>query len=691
MKPFTWPWRRKPTPAAPPVPASVVFWTLAAFLLAALPHLLAMPSALAVIILILLAWRALGAQLGWAPLPGLLRVFLTLALLALVVFSYGAVWGRRLAVGLLCAMLAAKTLEMYRVRDLRMVASVSFFLIASQFLFNERLVYLAYLVAGCWLATQALTQIQTVVTNNPRQSETRKLSGTGQAVLTGLGHSGRLLLMAAPVAVVLFLLFPRLAQPLWGLPEAAMDGRTGLSDSMSPGTISELFIDLSPAFRVEFDGPPPPPQNRYWRGPVLWRFDGNTWHRALFSDQPLPDPTPVTASSLRYRMQLEPHERRWLLALDFPVSASMAESSVTVDHQLVSRHPITTLSQYDVISTPDARIGLELPDLHRRLALQLPADRNPRTQELAQQLRQRYADDRQLIDSVLRWFNEDDFYYSLSVTPLGRHGTDEFLFDLRRGYCEYYASAFAILMRAAGIPTRVVTGYQGGFWNEPGQYLLVRQSDAHAWNEVWLENEGWVRVDPTAAVAPNRIDQGSRSVIQSGRLIQDANWLMALRNQYDRVQHLWNRWVLGFDANRQQQFLQRLGLPELSATGIGLLMIAVIALLLLPLTWLLFRTPNGAGSSRAEIAWQKVLKRMRRLGLPKQPAETPEEFATRVSGQLAQGSSELPRLSRLFSRLHYGQPSETPLKQFEEAAARFQPRRHSRQRHWKSAQHASRH
>ncbi|MGY6629738.1 MAG: transglutaminase TgpA family protein [Wenzhouxiangella sp.] len=679
-------WFRPRLPGPGELTPAAVYWTLAAFLVAAFPHLMAMPPALAATIVGLITWRALAVWRGWRPVPGPLRVILTLALLGLVVIAFGASWGRRLATALLCVMLAAKLMEMFRVRDLRMVASVCFFLVATQFLFNERLVYLAYLVAGCWLATQALGQIQRIQVNQRRSPGNPLQPGApiSLAALTlgGLRQSGKLLAMALPVALVLFFLFPRLAQPLWGLPEEAMDGRTGLSDSMSPGSISELFLDHSPAFRVEFDGPPPPPQQRYWRGPVLWRFDGTTWQRAFFADQHLTEPLEESAASIRYRMQLEPHERRWLLALDYPVSSNFPESRVTVDHQLISRRPVTTLSQYDVVSTPDALISPVLTDLQRTMALNLPQERNPRTLALAEELRQRYADDQDLINAVLRWFNEDEFYYSLSVTPLGRHGADEFLFDLRTGYCEYYASAFAVLMRAAGIPTRVITGYQGGFWSEAGQYLLVRQSDAHAWNEVWLEGQGWVRVDPTAAVAPNRIREGSRSVVDSGRALRDASWLMNLRNQYDRVQHLWNRWVLGFDAERQQDFLKRLGLPELSTTQIGLLMLGALALLLLPLSWFLFRVAGQRPLSPAERSWKLVLRRLKRVGLVRQPAETPREFAGRISSELEQGGRQVVQLSIMFSQLHYGQYSDRLLEQFERSARRFRPSRRVIRRRW---------
>jgi len=649
-------------------PLIPVLLTIAAFLVAALPHLMAMPLLIASAILAILAWRIAAAWYQWAPVPGILRVLIMLALIVLVVVAFGGLWGRRIATALLCLMLAAKMMEMYRPRDLRMVASVCFFLIATQFLFNERLVFLGYLVIGCWVAILALTHIHQIQPygSNGAQPQPMNLRESARGSLV-------LLVLALPVALTLFVLFPRLAQPIWGLPDQVMDGRTGLSETMSPGSIAELFIDDTPAFRVEFEGQPPPPAQRYWRGPVLWQFDGTTWRPAYFSGTSTREPVPVNESSVRYRVQLEPHERRWLLALDYPVRSSMPESRVTEDHQLVSHSPITTLSQYDVISTPDFIISPTLGATQRMISLDLQLDRNPRTRDLAAQLRIQYPDDRELVDAVLGWFREEEFFYSLSTAPLGRHGADEFLFDLRTGYCEYYASAFAVLMRSAGIPTRVVTGYQGGFWSSAGQYLLVRQSDAHAWNEVWLEGRGWVRVDPTAAVAPSRILQGSRSVGTTGLFMIDTDWIRNLRNQYDRVQHLWNRWVLGFDADRQRRMLNRLGLPDLGATGIGLLMLSVLVLIILPLAFLLMREHSGRAGSEAQRAWRRVLARLRRRGLTKSPGETPQEFAQRIGKDLNDGEPGLVQLAGMYTEVHYGPKNPQLAANFVNLAGQFKP------------------
>lgn len=654
-------------PPARPLPPGPVSWTIAAFLITASPHLLAMPAFLTTIVVLLAGWRLAAAHRGWRAPPAWLRLALTLAAIIALGVAYGGLWGRRAATGLLCLMLAAKMLELHRVRDLRMVASLAFFLITTQFLFNERLLYIVYLLAGALLAISALLSIhQYEQGQRPARSADRAILRQGAVMLAA----------AVPVALILFVTFPRLAQPLWGLPDEVMDGRTGLSDSMSPGSIATLYADDSPAFRAQFEGPPPPPEQRYWRGPVLWHFDGDTWEQAWLAARTPADPVPPGRNDFIYDVQLEPHERRWLFALDYPVGAP-EHAFISLDYQISSRRPITALTRYRMRSNPGLVDMPELPHTLQRLALNLPEERNPRTRELARSLRERFTDDRELIAEVLNWFRTEPFYYSLETAPLGRHGADEFLFDLRIGYCEYYASAFAIIMRFADIPARIVTGYQGGFWNSSGNYLLIRNSDAHAWVEVWLEGSGWTRVDPTAAVSPERIERGAQ-ILDPGRTgLLDGAWLRDLRNRYDRLQHLWNAWILGFDANRQLRLMRSLGLPELGKTGMALLMVAALGLVTLLVAWAWLRAPTVAADP-VQRAWQKLLKRLARRGLAKQAAETPRAWAQRVAPDLIDGEGLLELVS-LYNQYRYGGRHDPAFEQnLLEAARAFDPVRHTR-------------
>jgi transglutaminase-like putative cysteine protease len=656
-------------PNANRLPQPPVFWALAAFAVAAIPHLLAFPPQVSLAVLSILGFRVIACWRGWRPLPVWLRFLVTVALIGLVAVSFGGLWGRRTATALLCVMMAAKTLEMYQIRDLRLLVAVCFFLIATQFLFNESLLYFAYLLLGCWTATTALLRIQRVRIRqehfHDRPIDHRTLSL----------QAGRLLLISAPVALVLFFLFPRLAEPLWGMPDDALDGKTGLSETMSPGSISTLFADDSPAFRVEFDSKQPPPnEQRYWRGPVLWNFDGDTWRPSITSFQDRTGEVEVNDQAIAYEVQLEPHERRWLLALDLPARTDHSKAILSRDYQLVSREPITSLTAYRVISNPNYIDSPTLDPIRRRIATRLPDDRNPRTRAMAEEWRARYPDDRDLAEALLRWFRTEPFFYSLDTLPLGRHSADEFLFDLREGYCEYYASAFAVFMRAAGVPTRVVTGYQGGFWNRAGEYLLVRQSDAHAWNEIWLEEEGWVRFDPTAAVSPLRIREGS-SVALDRTGFFDLALISGIRNQFDRLQHAWNQWVLGFDARAQVELLRRLGLPELRPDQIALLMLGVIAVVAGSFALVLLRSARSRSRDPAERAWRALQRRVHATTrLPRDLSRTPREWARSVDEVFHSDGPALASLAALYEQVRYGPSRSGDLQRFIREARAFSTR-----------------
>lgn len=641
---------------------SATIWTVTVYLVAAAPHLLAMPVALLAFTLAGPGWRLLAIRFNWQPPHLLVRLVLTVTGVAMVVITHGAFWGRRTATSLLCVMLAAKMLELFRYRDLRLVASLSFFIIATQFLFSENLYLLAYLALGCWVAIQALFRIQLDADHESEHHPAIRFT-------SGLRRSALILVLAAPFALALFIFFPRLAQPLWGIPEDALEGRTGLSDTMSPGTIADLYMDESPAFRVEFESEMPPPRERYWRGPVLWQFDGTTWERLFYANTPAATRPAANASSWRYRVQLEPSDRHWLYVLDYPARWS-ERARLTTDYQLLRRKPVSSVLEYEVISEPDFTDTPELSLLFRREALALPEGRNPRTLEMARALRARYPDDRALIDHVLDWFNTEEFYYRLDTVPLGAHGVDEFLFDVREGYCEYYASAFAVLMRAAGIPARIVTGYQGGFWQPGGGYLLVRQSDAHAWTEVWLADSGWTRVDPTAAVAPSRIRDGADSLNHSRGLF-DVPWMRDLRNRYDLLAHWWNERVIGFNAERQRGMLRQLGLPELSIPGLGLIMVFA-ATAALGLAWLIHALMPGArATGRAQRLWNRVLRRLARSGIQRRPGETPLEFARRTARTRPAIARRILTLAEAYNRLHYGPPGRGDLDAFRRDVSTF--------------------
>jgi transglutaminase-like putative cysteine protease len=646
-------------------------WVMATFTLAMLPQFTRMPPAVAVMTLLPLLWRAGAEVRGWRPLPALLRHALTLAALVVLVLSYGSVSGRRSAVSLLTLMLAFKLIEGYSIRDCRLIVSFSLFLCGTQFLFSQGLMMPFYGAAVILVAMVALTRLQ--------RGEAWAHEGTGPppvraSLLSELGFGLRLLAVALPTGLAFFLLFPRLGSPLWGIPESTLDSKTGLSDSMSPGSVQQLFLDDSPAFRVAFDGAAPQPENLYWRGPVLWRFDGRTWKGSYYGKNVGARARPAAATApWSYSVQLEPNERKWLFALDYPATTPK-DTRLTLDYQLLRRKPITQLLEYLVRSDPDFVDSPELSKTLRLQATDIPERSSPRTRELVERWRRETPDDRALIERVLDHFNQQPFHYSLSVPLLGGQPVDEFLFETRTGYCEHYASAFAVMMRLAGIPARVVTGYLGGWYNQLGDYFLIRQSDAHAWTEVWLQGDGWTRVDPTAAVSPLRIEQGSLEAVPGPRHLFDYDWLRRLKNGADIVQRRWNDWVIEFDAREQARLFTSLGIERMTPAMLVaalFLVIAVSGAILFPL---ILRIRGPARLDPVQRAWRKFLRRLKKAGFTTAPSRGAIETAAAAGQRLPDHTRAVRRIAELYTLCRYA-PGRAPVAELRRAVREFRPPR----------------
>jgi transglutaminase-like putative cysteine protease len=625
-----------------------MLWVLLTLGIALIPQIQSMPLHLAIVTLLPLLWR-FGAELrGWHPPGTAVRVILTLICVALVIITFGGLLGRRAAVSLLALMLTLKLMETFHTRDARIVASLSLFLAGTQFLFTQGIAMVVYSTATMVAALVALAMLHRREAFQP----VGDAPPTGHSVFTELGFTVRLLALALPAALAVFLLFPRWSSPLWGVPEEALDARSGLSNDMTPGSIQSLFMDDSPAFRADFDSALPPASALYWRGPVLWDFDGRTWEGAYYSRSLQAESKPEESMApWRYRVQLEPHEQRWIFALDYPAMIPRG-ASLSMDYQLLSRRPITTLVSYEMASDPTFTDSPTLRSSFRRAALKLPDDFNPRTLEMMRAWRDETPDDRQLIRRVLSWFNQEEFRYTLNPELLSRHSVDEFLFRTRSGFCEHYASAFTVMMRMAGIPARIVTGYQGGWFNDIGGYVLVRQSDAHAWSEVWLNGSGWTRVDPTAAVSPERIERGAMDALEGRRYAMDFDWLRSVRNGFDLVQRRWNDWVIAFNADRQSRLFQPLGIERLSSVQLVLLLLVatfVASLLVLPL---ILRMRVGRKPDPVLRAWHRLRKRLSKAGLSIEPGLAPMELAARVGSQTPH-AEEITKIASLFTRVRY--------------------------------------
>lgn len=642
---------------------------MATFTLAMLPQLLRMPLPIVTMTLAPLLWRIAAELRNWKPLPALLRHAVTGLALVVLFASYGNLSGRRSAVSLLTVMLALKLIEGYRIRDARLVVSFSLFLCATQFLFGQGIVMPLYGGATVVLALVALTRLQ----RNEAWSHTAGRAPTVKASLfSELGFGFRLLAVAVPVGLVFFLLFPRLSSPLWGVPETTLDSKSGLSDSMSPGSIQQLFMDDSPAFRAAFEGAAPAAEDLYWRGPVFWRFDGKTWKGGFYgTNVEAVDRPGLSGAPWSYTVQLEPNERNWLFALDYPVTTP-PDVRLTLDYQLIRRDPVIQLTRYAMVSNPDFTDTPQLGNTLRQQALELPQESNPRTRNLVERWRLETPDDAAFAQRALNHFNREDFHYSLDAPLLGRHPVDEFLFDTRMGFCEHYASSFAVMMRMAGIPTRVVTGYMGGWYNPLGDYYLVRQSDAHAWTEIWLPGSGWSRVDPTAAVSPLRIQQGSLGALSDPRHLFDYSWLRGMRNSIDIVQQRWNDWVIEYGARQQARLFTPFGLGHATpARLVGLLFVAlaVFGAILFPLV---LRIRGPARRDPVQKAWHVFLRRLDRAGVASRPSSGPLELAEAAAGKLPGQASSIRRIAGLYTRCRYA-PGAPPVSELRRAVKDFRP------------------
>jgi transglutaminase-like putative cysteine protease len=631
-----------------------------------------MPIPVVIMTLLPVIWR-IGAEIrGWKPLPALVRHVATALALLTLYFSHGNLTGRRAAVSLLTVMLALKLIESYRIRDARLIASFSLFLCATQFMFHQGILMPFYGAVTVILVLVTLTQLH----RNEAFFAFDETPPVSASLFSELGFSFRLLMLAIPVGLSFFLFFPRWAAPLWGIPEATLDSKSGLSDSMSPGSIQNLFMDDSPAFRITFEGRIPSPSELYWRGPVLWNFNGETWRGGIFGKnlgvESLPD---EIDAQWKYTVQLEPNERHWLFALDYPATTPR-DARITIDFQILRRQPVTQLLQYSVVSDPAFVDSPELAGNLKSSALYLPDGFNPRTRELIERWKREGLDGQAMVRRVLTHFNREEFHYSLEAPLLGRHSVDEFLFDTRMGYCEHYASAFTVMMRMAGIPSRIVTGYQGGWYNETGKYLLVRQSDAHAWSEVWFPDKGWTRVDPTAAVSPLRIARGSLGAIPAPRHLLDYTWLRSLRNGADIVQQRWNDWVIKFSAENQARMFSSFGLERLTPSMLVttlFVMIGLFSLLLLPF---IFRVKGPGRKDPLRVVWLKFLKRLKAAGFETSPSSGPIELAHSAAIQLPRDSRSIHHIADMYSRSRYSS-APPPLRELRDAIKEFHPKRNT--------------
>ncbi|HEU0196369.1 MAG TPA: DUF3488 and transglutaminase-like domain-containing protein [Nevskiaceae bacterium] len=615
-------WSKRPRAAAVPLPPHPgVLHLLGVTALVLLPLALHLPWWVGAVAAVAIVWRALVALRGW-PAPGVvLRIVLALAAVAGVYAWYGRVNGLIAGGALLAIATALKLTELRSRRDLRILIALLYFTLLVNFLYSQALWTILYLLACTWLITAVLIESNHTVAPLPRR--------------VSLRLAGFVTAEALPLMAVMFVLFPRIPGPLWGMPADAGAAPAGLADSMSPGDIRKLVLSDAVAFRVHFTGPVPPPDERYWRGPVLSEYTGRKW---------LPGYVPRAAPAyrlegtpIRYLITLQPSRTRWLFGLDLPnPERTPAGSHWSGDAVLMAAQDNTQLRDYTLESYPRYRLAPRLPQRVRHQDLQLPAGFDPKTRALAHRWLAEGLSPAQMVDAALRMYRDDGFSYTLQPPPLGRNAVDDFLFHTRAGFCEHYAGSFTFLMRAAGIPARVVTGYQGATKNTYGDYYVVRQNDAHAWSEVWMGQRGWVRVDPTAAVSPARVDEGLGAALAGlpglPSFLQPqwhGSWRHVLRARWDWVNQQWNRFVLGYGPELQKHFLALLGLASWSAMILALTAAVIVVLSALGFT-LDHRARRATATDPVQQAWLRAMRKLRHYGLEPRIGESASSFTNRA-------------------------------------------------------------
>lgn len=658
------------------IPRNSLAWLLTAQIVVLLPHLPRLPIWVSALWLGCALWRIQIQRMRWRY-PGLVFKTLGIGVIGLGVWlTEGTLIGLDAAVMLLLLLFMFKLLEMRNPRDAMVVIYLGFFIVATAFLFDQSIILAIYQLFSLLILVAALVGLQqTAGRNDP-----------SRAMRTG----AVLLLQAVPLMVVLFVFFPRIG-PLWSVNTPNQGATTGLAESMAPGDIANLARSGELAFRVRFEEEIPAHDRLYWRALTLASFDGRSWSHLDFASRAQPREWEPRGDPLTYQITARASQQPWVFSLRGATSDD-GRLQLTRDHMLRARRPISETISYQATSYPQSLLEpAGLTSMQHRLYTILPEEVDPRSRAFAAQLRSDYPDDAELVQALLRYFNEEPFYYTLRPDTLGLHTNDEFLFDSRRGFCAHFAGAMAFVLRAAGIPARIVAGYQGGEINPAGNYVLVYQFDAHAWVEAWLPGQGWVSVDPTFQVAPERIERGIQAALQGeGSFLEDSplssaryrnvDWLNALRLGWDDINFQWELRVLGFQSDRQSGFFQRwLGTTDWQR--IGLILLGCVALVMIPLALWILRPGRVQQDSRKK-AWARLDKRLRRLGLHARRGEGPRVWHARLAATLPGCRAELDAFFDEYVHQSYAAGSAQPdremqsrLRQHERALRRCLPRK----------------
>ena len=636
--------------AARPIPRIALTWLLVAQVLVILPHLLHLPLWIIGLWLLCAGWRIQVFRMRARYPSRLERAALMLGTVAAVFFSRGSLVGLDGGVLLLVAAFILKLVELRSRRDALLLIFLGFFVVVTGYLFDDGPLAALYSLLPVTALLAALIGMQH--------------SGMAERPAATLKLAGAMMLQAVPLMLLLFLFFPRFG-PLWSLPNP-QKASTGLSDSMAPADIAELSRSSELAFRASFDGAMPEQRELYWRALTLDYFDGRRWSQSWGAQQSGRPEWLRRGESFAYSIIMQPSGRNWLFALDVGQISELPVEQMN-DFRLESRRPVTQSLLYRVQSWPQAMREPALSEGARRRALQLPEQGDPLSRKWGEQLRREHDDPAKVVAALLQHFNREPYGYTLKPPPLGQSSVDGFLFNTRQGFCAHYAGAMVFVLRAAGIPARVVAGYQGGELNAEENYLSVRQLDAHAWVEYWSVGNGWISVDPTFQVAPERINAGAQEAFAADEgflenspfsplRYRDVGWINHLRLAWDDINYSWQRWVLGYRGEQQLGLLQRWfgtldwGRLALALVGGGGLLLGLLALWLFK-PWQRERDPQ-----------QRLLRRYEALllrhGVRRDKGEGVRAFAERAAQRLPQQAQAIDAFARAFEAQRYaGQPA----------------------------------
>ncbi|WP_236198659.1 transglutaminase TgpA family protein [Pseudomonas pseudonitroreducens] len=638
--------------AAQPIPRVALTWLLVAQAVVIIPHLEHLPAWIVALWLGCATWRIQVFRMRANYPSGIAKLALVVAAGLGVWFSRGSLIGLDAGVVLLIAAFVVKLVELKTRRDAWVLILLGFFAVTTSYLFQDDILAAAFSLLPVLALLASAIGLQQ--------------SGFAARPMPTLRLAAALLLQALPLMLLMFLLFPRMG-PLWSLPLPGDKAMTGLSDSMAPGDMVELSQSPALAFRASFEGPPPPHSQLYWRALTLERFDGVRWTTAFQRGDVAPQ-WRERGEAVEYQVIMEPNGRPWLFALDVARS-SLGDARLMSDFHLERRTPVRQALMYRATSWPQAL--LEPTDGSRalRLNLSLPKTGNPQARAWAQELHERYPQPGDLVQAMLRYFREQPFSYTLRPADTGAERIDGFLFNTRAGFCEHYAGAMAFVLRSAGIPARVVTGYQGGEVSSSGSYLSVRQFDAHAWVEYWQDGAGWTRVDPTGAVSPERIEQGLEAAMSSeGSFLEqdpfsplryrNISIINELRAAWDNLNYSWQASVLGYQSEQQGDLLRR-WFGGLDREWIGALLVGGGGLLLGLLALLLFKPWRRTADMQLR-SFQRFERMLAPLGVHRETGEGARDFCRRASKLLPAHAQAIRGYLEAFERQRYGGRAASP-------------------------------